>query len=446
MQNDEQFESSIKLRNLYKALRKCCKGTMWKDGTALYRSDGLENCVKLRRDFQCGTYKLQRYMHFQITRPKPRDITATRIRDRHGQRSACDNVLYPILTRSFIHDNGACQRNMGAEYTIKRVKRWMRHIYLKQRNERAKTLGCRPEVVGPFKVDGRIYNGDVRKYFPSSLHRNAKAIIRKAIDSPKLAAMFCAIVESFGESWWANRAMELGASEQAAQRAGRAITDARTEREYLSIRPEAQKTVILSKCDRQIRDAVVKLRLTPDCTKQMLRAARGDDARGIGLGSQMSQLVQLAQLSAIDHYAKEAAHVAVYMRYMDNFLVYDPRPGKDDEAVRGITDRLHGLGLQVNPKSQYVRLCDGFVFLGWHFMLTDTGKVIMRAAPGKAAEERRKLRRMARKATPESLQAHYNGWRAHMAQGDTQNLLKQMDAFFANLLQTMGENEKEGQT
>lgn len=109
----DQFEEAIKLRNLYRALKKCCAGTMWKDGTAVYRSDGLENSARLRADLKAGRYKIQRYMRFSITRPKPRSITATRIRDRHAQRSACDNILYPILTRSFIHDNGACQIGQG---------------------------------------------------------------------------------------------------------------------------------------------------------------------------------------------------------------------------------------------------------------------------------------------------------------------------------------------
>lgn len=153
----DEFQESIKLRNLYKALRKCCAGSMWKDGTALYRSDGLANSVKLRRSFLDGSYKLQRYMRFRIARPKPRDITATRIRDRHGQRSACDNVLYAKITRSFIYDNGACQINKGVDFAIERTKRWLRRIYLKQRSERAKALGCRPEEVGPFQVEAWVW-------------------------------------------------------------------------------------------------------------------------------------------------------------------------------------------------------------------------------------------------------------------------------------------------
>ena len=130
----DEFDEVIKLRNLYKALRKCCAGSMWKDGTAMYRWDGLRNSVKLRKSFLDGSYKLQRYQRFNITRPKPRQITATRIRDRHIQRSACDNVLYARLTRSFIHNNGACQIGKGIDFELNRVKYTQDHTRQRRGN------------------------------------------------------------------------------------------------------------------------------------------------------------------------------------------------------------------------------------------------------------------------------------------------------------------------
>lgn len=436
----DEFQESIKLRNLYKALRKYCAGSMWKDGTALYRSDGLANSVKLRRSFLDGSYKLQRYMRFRIARPKPRDITATRIRDRHGQRSACDNVLYAKITRSFIYDNGACQINKGVDFAIERTKRWLRRIYLKQRSERAKALGCRPEEVGPFQVEAWVWKGDVKKYFPSTPHANAKAIIHKTIDSPELAAIFCAVIASFGEDWWRQRAVALGAGDQAATQAAKAITDALVEREYLPIRPAGKREAIRRRCDRQIVVAVDVLHeLTPQARAQLLTEAQAGEARGIGLGSQLSQLVQLAQLSAIDHYAKEERRVPVYERYMDDFNVMEESRERLTETVDGIVERLHGLGLELNPKSQMIPLRNGFTFLKWHFILTPTGKVILRAAHGVAAEEKRRLRRMmkqvhAGKASLESVQAHYRGWRAHMEIGNTRELLRGMDKYFAALI------------
>lgn len=97
------------------------------------------------------------------------------------------------------------------------------------------------------------------------------------------------------------------------------------------------------------------------------------------------------------------------------------------------------LGLELNPKSQMIPLRNGFTFLKWHFTLTPTGKVILRAAHGVAAEEKRRLRRMmkqvhAGKASLESVQAHYRGWRAHMEIGNTRELLRGMDKYFAALI------------
>lgn len=179
--------------------------------------------------------------------------------------------------------------------------------------------------------------------------------------------------------------------------------------------------------------------LTPQARAQLLTEARAGEARGIGLGSQLSQLVQLAQLSAIDHYAKEERRVPVYERYMDDFNVMDESRERLTETVDGIVERLHGLGLELNPKSQMLPLRNGFTFLKWHFILTPTGKVILRAAHGVAAEEKRRLRRMmkqvhAGKASLESVQAHYRGWRAHMEIGNTRELLRGMDKYFAALI------------
>ena len=436
----DSFDEVIKLRYLYKGLRKVCAGTMWKDGTALYRSDGLENSVKVRADMKAGRYRLQRYMRFQITRPKPRGITATRVRDRHVQRSACDNVLYPALTHSFIHDNGACQVGKGVDFAMERMKRWLRGIYRRQRAERAKAAGCPIEAVGPFQADALLYKGDVHKYFPSSRFSVAKATIHAAIASERLAAFFCAVIESFGEDWWEQRLREAGAPPQVIAKAARAITDARTEREYLPMRPEGSRGAILQKCEAQIAQTVNGVPgLTPKARAGLLNEAMNGDARGIGLGSQISQLVQLAQLNAIDHYAKEEARIAVYVRYMDDFIMYDPDPEKLKRAVQGVEARLIALGLKLNPKSQFVHLRKGFIFLRFHFYLTPTGKVILKAAPGVAANEKRRLRRMAQraaagKATLASLHSHYEGWRAHMERGNTRELLRSMDKYFAALV------------
>lgn len=237
---------------------------------------------------------------------------------------------------------------------------------------------------------------------------------------------------------WAAAKCVLACAKKANLR--RDFADALVEREYLPIRPAGKREAIRRRCDRQIVAAVDVLHeLTPQARAQLLTEAQAGEARGIGLGSQLSQLVQLAQLSAIDHYAKEERRVPVYERYMDDFNVMDESRERLTETVDGIVERLHGLGLELNPKSQMIPLRNGFTFLKWHFILTPTGKVILRAAHGVAAEEKRRLRRMmkqvhAGKASLESVQAHYRGWRAHMEIGNTRELLRGMDKYFAALI------------
>lgn len=443
----DEFESAFTLRSLYKALLKCCQGTMWKDGTALYRWGGLKNSVKLRKALMDGSYTMQHYMRFRVARPKPRDITATRVRDRHAQRSACDRVLYSLITRPFIRNNGACQRGRGVDDTINRTKEGLRKIYRRQRQQRAQAEGCHVEKIGPFEAEGWVYKGDVRKYFPSTLHRNAKAIIRKTVNSPRLVAMLCAVVESFGEPWWEQQAQQAGASKPAAQAFSRAVTDARTEREMIPMRPQDKRASIAENCDMRIRRAVNRLPVMSEQRRaQLMAAAFGDDARNIGLGSQISQLLQLAQLDPIDHYATEVARPAFYIRYMDDFLLIDTDREKLTDAAQEIERRLDALGLELNPKSQLIPLRNGFVFLKWRFHLTPTGKVIMRAAQGVAKEEKRRLRRMVQKvregkATAQSVRTHYAGWRAHIARGNTRALLKSMDAYLSDLLHDLEKEE-----
>lgn len=447
----DELDEVLKLRNLYKAARKCSAGSMWKGGTALYRWDALENSVKLRNSFQDGTYKLQRYQRFNITRPKPRQITATRIRDRHIQRSACDNVLYKRLTRSFIHNNGACQTGKGVDFELNCVKCGLQRMYRQQRRQRAEEMGCRVEDVPPFTIEGWLYKGDVKKYFPSTLHRNAKGILRQAIKSTRLLAMFCAVVESFGQDWWEAQATAAGAPVAAARVFARTITDARTEREMLPIRPAERRAAIAWKCESQIRRAVDTLPgITSEARAELRRQAAGDDVRGIGLGSQMSQLVQLAQLNAIDHYATEVAHVALYYRYMDDYLLIDTDREKVQGADRATAAMLDALGLQENPKSQLIQLRDGFIFLKWHISLTPTGKVLMKPAPEVIKNEKRRLRRMVRKvdegkATADSVRTHYAGWRAHMERGDTDRQLESMDKYLAGLLAEIGNGGHENE-
>ena len=124
----------LNFSNLLKALRKTCRNVRWKTSITQYELNGLKNSVKLINSATNKTYKISGYRVFQIYEPKKRTIMATRIKDRHLQRSLCDNYLYKCLTKSFIYDNCACQVGKGTHFAIKRMGTHLHKFYRRNKS------------------------------------------------------------------------------------------------------------------------------------------------------------------------------------------------------------------------------------------------------------------------------------------------------------------------
>ena len=112
--------------------------------------------------------------------------------------------------------------------------------------------------------------------------------------------------------------------------------------------------------------------------------------RGTGLGSQVNQLNQVAIPSDIDHELKTFCRWSE--RYMDDFLVLDPRKEICVRAGETIDRMLAAKGLTGTDKGGYFRLKDGFWYLRHRFILTDTGKAIVKMHPENIQYEKRALK------------------------------------------------------
>ena len=160
---------------------------------------------------------------------------------------------------------------------------------------------------------------------------------------------------------------------------------------------------------------------------------------GIGLGSQVSQLIELAVLDDLDHYIKERLQIRHYVRYMDDFVLIHESKTHLEYCRREIERKLTELGLELNAKkTQIFPLTQPIKFLGFSFRLTDTGRVVMRLLPDKLKHERRKLRRQVERAkrglmTKEEVDACLISWIAHAQHGDTYRLIQQMINFYERL-------------
>ena len=160
---------------------------------------------------------------------------------------------------------------------------------------------------------------------------------------------------------------------------------------------------------------------------------------GMGLGSQITQLIQLAVLDKLDHYIKEELKIKYFVRYMDDLVLIHNDKEYLKKCLYEITINIESLGLKLNAKkTQIFPLKQGINFLGFKFKLTDTGKVIRLLLKENIKIRKRKLRKYKSlvdegKMTREKADECYKAWKAHANKGNSYNLLKRMDEYYANL-------------
>lgn len=116
-------------------------------------------------------------------------------------------------------------------------------------------------------------------------------------------------------------------------------------------------------------------------------------ARGLGIGSQVSQFIGVFYPTPIDQYCKTVHQCRWYGRYMDDIYIIDP----DKERLKSLLDgiRLEAKRLKMfisEKKTQILPIRRGFTFLKVRYSLTETGKIIRRLTPEAFTRERRKLK------------------------------------------------------
>lgn len=165
---------------------------------------------------------------------------------------------------------------------------------------------------------------------------------------------------------------------------------------------------------------------------------------GIGLGSQVSQLVALAVLDDLDHYVKERLRVKHYVRYMDDFVLIHPNKEFLKRCKIEIERFLTGIGLELNKKTSLYPLRQGVKMLQWKFVLTDSGRILRKMSKKKQGRQRRKLKKLyakeqagdyAQGTARESLVS----WLANAARGDTYHEQRKMIKFYENLEESYNE-------
>lgn len=161
---------------------------------------------------------------------------------------------------------------------------------------------------------------------------------------------------------------------------------------------------------------------------------------GIGLGSQINQLMALLYLNGMDHFIKEQLRIKYYARYMDDFYIIH----HDKEYIKECKYRISeyvsdNLNLSLSDKKTQIYLVkNGFTFIGFRHAITDSGKIYLKLLQDSIQRMKKKLRRMQRLYLQNRISIHdikisYQSWRAHAMRGDSHKIVRMMDDLFYNL-------------
>ena len=323
-------------------MQKCKRGVLWKDSTMHFVLNGVQEVTKLSNELENGTYKERSHKYFTIMYPKERHIMSISFRDRVYQRSLNDVAIYPAMSRSYIYDNAACQKNKGADFSRERMKCHLQRYYRKH---------------GPAGYALKI---DIRKYYDSMDHDVVKKVFAKKLPE--------------------------------------------------NIYKRAEK---------------------------ILDGFPGDV--GFNPGSQLIQIAGLSMLDSIDHFIKERLRVEHYLRYMDDMVLISDNHRQLQDWLEAIAEKLKELKLEVHPtKTRITTLRNGVMWLGYHYRLTGTGKVVMTIDPKRVQAARKKYYRLAQmckrgEISREKVDESYQCWRSHASKGDGYNMLKNMDRYYQSL-------------
>lgn len=298
----DRYEKVFCYGNLYNAYKCCRRNVAWKASVQKYITLAPLNVLQTYNRLMAGTYKTPGFFEFDLyERGKKRHIRSTAIGERVVQRCLCDNALVPMLSRSFIYDNGASMTGKGYDFAIRRLCQHLREHYRK------------------YGQEGYILLFDFSKFFDRVSHELVKGILRKQFTDARLLKITEHFVDAFG-------------------------------------------------------------------------------GVGLGLGSQISQVLALASANRLDHYVKEVLRVRGYGRYMDDGYLIHPDKGYLQKCLEGTKAICAELKITLNlKKTQIVKLAHGFTWLKVRFFLTETGKVVRKIYRRSVTKMRQKLKSFHRK-------------------------------------------------
>ena len=278
-------------------------------------------------------------------------------------------VLAPGIYPHLIPQNVATREGKGTKEGIRYVKKYINKLKLNY--DKVYVLKC-----------------DIKKYFYSIDHELILQKVSKFIDDPEVYKIVKNIIDSTDQTYVNENIKKV-------------------------INREIARVSKLNILDKDLKIAELKkIPLYPQ-------------GKGLPIGNMTSQLLAIYFLNDLDHYIKERLHCKYYIRYMDDFVIFDPNKERLKVLKKEIEEKLKEFKLELNKKTNIYDLNHGFGFLGYHFFLKGK-KLIIKINSQTKRRIKKKMRKLKNINAPNynQVKASYMGY---LKVAHSKNLLKKMD-------------------
>ena len=177
------FEWVFSYDHLYHSYKMCRRGVAWKGSVQKYITQAPLNVAQTYNRLHTGKFKSSGFYEFDIMeRGKQRHIRSVTIGERVVQRCLCDYALVPMLSRTFIYDNGASMQKKGYTFAANRLTQHLQQHYRK------------------YGTEGYVLLFDFSKFFDRVSHRLIKGVLRKEFTDERIISLTEHFIDAFGSA------------------------------------------------------------------------------------------------------------------------------------------------------------------------------------------------------------------------------------------------------
>ena len=181
---------------------------------------------------------------------------------------------------------------------------------------------------------------------------------------------------------------------------------------------------------------------------EMIIHSFSEDGRGLGIGSQISQICGIYYPTPMDIYCTSVMGCNKYARHMDDFYAISDSKDFLLKLLYGIEKIVDELDMNLNTKkTQICRIDKGFTFLKQRIFITESGKIVHKPCKTNIVRERRKLKSFRKKLDNGEMSItkivhYYNSWRQGQIKYDCKRSIHNMDKLFRELFKDYFESEE----